>query len=118
MRKVLAIITLAVFAVGIYATIRDRQSRNVKSEMLRLVGDLDLTPQQHDRVRGMVETEHDFIFDRALDLSRHRGHKFDAKEYQDEMFARLIERAKGEDPDLAERLSTQQKHHELVVSEN
>jgi len=46
------------------------------------------------------------------------GKKFDAKAYQDEMFARMIERAKTADADLAERLSTQQRHHELVVSEN
>ena len=118
MRKVLAVVTVAVFAVGIYSYLRDRESLKIRSEMLRLANDLELTPPQLNRVRGMVESMHNSVFARALDLSRERGRKFDAKLYQEEMFARMIERAKVEDADLAERLSTQQKHHELVVSEN
>jgi hypothetical protein len=85
--------------------------------MLRLANDLELTPPQLNRVRGMVELMHNSVFAQALDLSRARGRKFDATLYQEEMFTRMIDRAKGDDPDLAERLSTQQKHHELVVSE-
>ena len=117
MRKILAIITVAVFAVGFYSYYRDRESLKIKKEMIRLVGDMELTPAQEDRSRGMVESLHVSVFGHALDLSRDRGKKFDAKAYQDEMFARMIERAKSEDPDLAEQLSTQQKHHELIVSE-
>jgi len=117
MRKILAIVTVAVFAVGFYSYFRDRESLKIKKEMIRLVGDMDLTPSQQDRSRGMVEALHNAVFVHALDLSRDRGKKFDAKAYQDEMFARMIERAKTEDPELAERLATQQKHHELVVSE-
>ena len=117
MRKVLAVVTVVVFAVGIYSYFRDRESLKIKSEMLRLVDDLDLTPPQRDRARGMVETHHLSVFARALNLSRERGHKFDAKLYQDEMFARMIEQSRSDDPDLAERLSTQQRHHELIVSE-
>jgi hypothetical protein len=118
MRKLLAVVTVAVFAVGIYSYFRDRESLKIKTEMLRLVDDLDVSPKQRDRVRGIVESAHNSVFERALDLSRERGHKFDAKLYQDEMFARMIELARSEDADLAERLSTQQRHHELVVSEN
>ncbi len=117
MRKALAVVTVVVFAVGIYSSFRDRESLKIRGEMLRLMNDLDLTPPQLSRVRGMVESMHNSAFARALDLSRDRGRKFDAKLYQDEMFARMIERAKSEDPNLAERLSTQQTHHELVVSE-
>ncbi len=117
MRKVLAIVTVVVFAVGIYTYIRDRESLKIRGEMLRLMNDLELTPPQLNRVRGMVESMHNFVFARALDLSRERGRKFDAKLYLDEMFVRMIERAKADDPDLAERLSTQQRHHELIVSE-
>lgn len=118
MRKILAVVTVAVFAVGIYSYFRDRESLKIKKEMLRLVGDLDLTNDQRARARGMVESLHVSVFARSLDISRDRGKKFDAKAYQDEMFARMIERAKTADADLAERLSTQQRHHELVVSEN
>lgn len=118
MRKVLAIVTVAVFAVGIYSYFRDRESLKIKSEMLKLVDELDLATQQRDRARGMVESLHASVFARSLDLSRDRGKKFDARAYQDEMFARMIERARVEDADLAERLSTQQRHHELMVSEH
>lgn len=118
MRKVLAVVTVVVFAVGIYSYIRDRESLKVRSEMLRMMNDFELSAPQLNRVRAMVESMHNSVFAHALDLSRDRGRKFDVKLYQDEMFARMIERARADDPDLAERLSTQQKHHELVVSEN
>ena len=118
MRKVLALVTIAVFAAGFYSYFRDRESLKIKREMLALVGDLELTPEQANVARNMVESLHTAVFARALDISRDRGRKFDARAYQDEMFARMIDRAKADDVDLAERLSTQQKHHDLVVSEN
>lgn len=117
MRKALAVITVAVFAVGIYSYFRDRESIKIKSEMLRLVNDLELSPPQLNRVRGMVEALHNSVFAGAMDVSRDRGRKFDAKRYQEELFTRMIELSQSDDPDLAERLSTQQRHHELVVSE-
>lgn len=118
MRRALAVITVAVFSMGIYSYFRDHESAKIKSEMLRLVNDLDLTPGHLNQVRNMVEMLHDSAFADALDISRDRGQKFDARLYQDEMFARMIAQTRGPDPDLAERLSTQQRHHELVVSEN
>lgn len=118
MRKLLAVVTVAVVGVGVYAWLRDRESVKIRGEMLRLVNDLELTPSQLSMTRGMVESMHNDVFARALDLSRDRGRKFDSKLYYEEMFARMIERAKTADPDLAERLSTQQPHHELVVHEN
>lgn len=114
----LAVVTVVLFAVGIYSYFRDRESLKIRNEMLKLVGDLDLSEAQRARARGMVESLHASVFARSLDISRDRGKKFDAKAYQDEMFAQMIERAKIEDASLAERLSTQQRHHELVVSEN
>jgi hypothetical protein len=118
MRKMLAAVTVVVFAVGIYSYFRDRESLKIKNEMLRLVDDLDLSSQQRDRARGMVELAHNSVFAQSLDLSRERGRKFDAKLYQEEMFSRMIAQALSEDADLAERLSTQQRHHDLVVNEN
>ena len=117
MRKLLAVVTIAVVTVGTYTYSRDRESLKIKNEMLRLVDDLELSPQQRDRARGMVESAHNSVFASALDLSRERGHKFDARLYQEEMFASMIAQARNEDADLAERLSTQH-HHDLVVSEN
>lgn len=114
----LAVVTVAVFAVGFYSYFRDRQSLKIKKEMLRLVGDLDLSSHQRDRARDMVESAHSSVFALSLDLSRERGRKFDPKLYQDEMFAHMIAQSLSEDADLAERLSTQQRHHDLVVSEN
>lgn len=117
MRKALAVVTVAVFTVGIYTYFRDRESLKIKKEMLALVGDLELTPDQHNRARNMVESFHNDVFAHAMDLSKAQGHKFDARAYQDEMFARMIARAREQDPVFAERLSTQQKHHDLLVQE-
>ena len=118
MRKLLAVITVGVFAVGVFSVIRDRESLKVKSEMLNLVDDLELTSAQRARVRMLVEAEHGAVFGMALDPSRSRGDKFDAKKYQDEMFRRIIAHTRLDEPELAEKLSAQQPHHELIVSEN
>lgn len=117
MRKALAVVTVAVVAMGIYSLIRDRESLEIKREMLRLVNDLDLTPPQRGRVRLLVEAEHVAAFRRSMDISRSRGDRFDAKLYQEEMFTRLIAHIRDDDPLLAERLSEQQKYHALVVRE-
>jgi len=117
MKKVLAIITVGVFAVGLYSVIRDRESLKVKDGMLKLVDDLELTVPQRARVRLLVEAEHVAVFDKSLDLSKSRGAKFDAKLYQDEIFSRIIAHTRSDEPELAEKLSMQQRHHELVVRE-
>lgn len=118
MRKLLGIVTVCVFAVGFYAMMKDRESRTVKLEMLQLVDQLDLSPTQRGRVRLLVESVHGPAFRKALDVTRARGTRFDAVAYKDEVFARLIDRVRADEPQLAEKLSIQQHHHQLKIVEH
>ena len=118
MRKLLAGIVIVAFAIGFYAYRQGGASANVKSEMLRLVDDLHLSPEQHEAARRMVELHHEAVFNDATDISRDRGRKFDTRLYQEEFFRRMIDQARQDgDADLADRLSAQRNDIQLVVTE-
>jgi hypothetical protein len=114
MRKLLAIVTVAVFAVGVYALIRDRESLRVKKAMLELVDELDLTKLQRGRVRLLVEAFHADAFRASSEQGRLTGDALDWGRYQNEIFSRLIEQTRKDEPALAERLSEQQKAVQLL----
>ncbi len=118
MRKLLAGIVIVAFAIGFYTYRQGGASVNVKTEMLRLVDDLNLSPGQHETTRRMVELHHEAVYGDALDISRDRGRKFDVKLYQEELFRRMIDQARQDgDADLADRLSAQRNDIQLVVTE-
>lgn len=118
MRKLFAGVVLVAFAVGFYAYRQGGASVKVKSEMLRLVDDLKLSPEQHEAARRMVELHHEAVYGDALDISRDRGRKFDASLYQEEFFRRMIDQARQDgDAELADRLSAQRNDIRLVVTE-
>jgi hypothetical protein len=118
MRKLLAGVVILAFAIGFYAYRHGGASANIKIEMLRLVDDLKLSPEQHEAGRRMVELHHEAVFQNATDISRDRGRKFDARLYQEELFRRMIDQARQDgDADLANRLSAQRNDIQLVVTE-
>ncbi|MEK7711083.1 MAG: hypothetical protein AAB341_04225 [Planctomycetota bacterium] len=118
MRKLLAGVVIVAFAIGFYAYRHGGASTKVKSEMLRLVDDLNLSPEQHEAARRMVELHHEAAYGDALDISRDRGQKFDARLYQEVLFRRIIDQARQDgDADLADRLSAQRNDIQLVVTE-
>ena len=118
MRKFLAIAVLFAFAVLFWMYHRDSQSRNVRAEMIRLVDDMDLSVSWREETRQLVRQHHKPAFDKALDVSRGIGEKFDAAVYQNEVFDRVIEQLRGEGQfDLADKLSDLRKYHRLVVTE-
>ncbi len=118
MRKVLGGLVLLVFAVGFYTLRHDRASATVKAEMLRLTEDLDLSPDQHESTRQMVELHHEGVFRDATDIARDRGEMFDERLYQEELFRRMIDKAREDgDAELSERLSNQRNHIKLIVRE-
>jgi hypothetical protein len=118
MRKLLAGAVIVAFAIGFYAYRHGGASANIKSEMLRLVDDLNLSPEQHEAASRMVELHHEAVYGDALDISRDRGKKFDAGLYQEEFFRRMIDQARQDgDADLADRLSAQRHDIQLVVTE-
>ena len=118
MRKTIAGVVLLAFAVGFYTFRQDRASAAIKAEMLRLVDDLDLSPDQHSSIRQLVELHHDGVFRDATDIARDRGETFDEKLYQDELFRRMIDQARDDgDVELAKRLSNQRNHIKLIVRE-
>jgi hypothetical protein len=117
-RKLLAGIVIVAFAIGFYAYRHGGASTNVKSEMLRLVDDLNLSAEQHEAARRMVEFHHEAVYGDAMDISRDRGRKFDAGLYQEEFFRRMIDQARQDgDADFADRLSAQRNDIKLVVTE-
>ena len=118
MRKLLVGVVLVAFAIGFYSYRLGGAGTEIKLEMLRLADDLDLTPQQHDAVRRMVEFHHDAVFKDSVDISRDRGQRFDARLYQEELFRRMIEQAAHDgDSELSDRLFAQRNAIQLVVTE-
>ncbi len=118
MRKLLAGLGLVVFAVVFYNYYGGDSSKRVRTEMLRLVGDMELSDAERAEAQRLVETFHDATYQNSLDIGRKVGSKFDEKSYYDELFARMTDQARSDgNSELAQKLSAQKDLHSLHVTE-
>jgi hypothetical protein len=85
MRRVLALVAIAIVAVGIYILRHDNASDRIRQEMLGVVSDMDLSPTGRDIVSDCVDHHHEQVFKKHFDPSRAHGKKFDVNGYYNDI---------------------------------
>ena len=111
---------VVVIAVGLtfYAKLREDASRRVKAEMLAIIKDMNLPPEWHDEAVWLVEAAHKEAFDKALDVTKKLGRKFDERVYYNEIFDLIVNRAREDGKtQLADRLADERSRFLLHVTE-
>lgn len=98
-RKILMLVLLVAAGVGYWTYRHDAASNYIKAEMLAIVDEMDLTPVGRADVKQLIVRFHAGLFDRALDVGKQHGRKFDDTFYYDEMYRQVVEqlRADGDD---------------------
>ncbi len=118
MRNLLAIVLVIVVGVGVFIYRRDSASNEIKTQMLLIVDDMDLSPQGRGEVKALVSRFHGQAFSNGLDLSRRHGPKFDPKSYYDEVLRLVIAQLREEgNMFLADKVERLQAFHSLSVTE-
>ena len=118
MRKTLTLLLVAVVGVAFYLYRREAADEQVKAQMLMIAEDMALTPAECDEVKSLISQFHEQAFDKALDLSRQFGRKFDAHLYYEEVLRLVVTRLRsdGRAP-LGDKVERQQPYHSLSVTE-
>ena len=117
-RWLIIVAILIAVAVGFYSYRRESAGEGVKAEMLAIVDEMGLPPDWRDEVIQLVEAAHPEAFNKALDVTRERGRKFDARGYYDELFRIVIAWARDDGrTELADRLANEQPRFSLDVTE-
>jgi predicted kinase len=119
LRWLVAIVVVASVAVAFYHHLHGRASGHIKAEVMAIADEMVLSPEQRDRLKGLLEAAHDEAFHKALDPTKKLGRKFDDRLYYDGVFDIVIARARGEgDNDLADTVERQRQHFALTVTED
>lgn len=118
MRRILALFSVVVVAVGVYVYRRDNASDCIRKEMLGIVSDMDLSPEDSDTVSRLVNRFHNQVFEDHFDPKRAHGKKFDVNGYYNDIGTRIAETlgADGQD-ELAHDFRLQQSGFTLTVTE-
>lgn len=116
MRKILMLIVLV--GVGYWTYRHDAASKRIKTEMLAIVDEMDLSPVGREEVKQLIAQFHARLFDRAMDVGKRHGSKFDDELYYNEMFRQVVEqlRADGDDA-FADKVDRVKGDSSLVVTE-
>ena len=86
MRYVLAVVLIAAVAIGVYVYRHDAASSQVKNATLGIADDMALFEPERAEVRILISRYHEQAFNKALDIVKDSGHKFDADAYLGEIF--------------------------------
>ncbi len=111
---------VVVIAVGLtfYAKLREDASRRIKTEMVGVIEDMSLPPDWHEEATWLVEAAHKEAFDKALDVTKKLGRKFDERVYYNEIFDLIVNRAREDGKtQLADRLAGERSRFLLHVTE-
>ena len=117
-RKILMLLVLVAVGVGYWTYRHDAASKHIKTEMLAIVDEMDLTPVGREDVKQLIVHFHAGLFDRALDVGKRHGSKFNDKFYYDEMYRQVVEqlRADGDD-NFADKVDRLKGEFSLAVTE-
>jgi hypothetical protein len=118
MRNVVALILVIGVGVGVFMYRRGSASDEIKTQMLLIVDDMDLPAQERGEVKALVSQFHRQAFNRAMDVSKQLGRKFDEKSYYEEVFSLVVTRLREEGNTLlADNVERRHTFHSLSVKE-
>jgi len=118
MRKVLALLLVVGVGVAFYLHRRESASERIEAQMLMIVEDMTLQPAERDEVKALISQFHRQAFDKALDISKQYGSKFDAQLYYDAVLDLAVAqlRSDGRAP-LGNKIQQVRQYHSLTVTE-
>jgi hypothetical protein len=118
MRNVVALIIVVCIGIGVFVQRRTSASREIRSQMLQIVDDMDLAAQERTDVKSLVAHHHEQAFAAALDMSRRLGRKFDERSYYEEVFGLVTGSLRAEGKAfLADKIDRLKEFHVLSVTE-
>ncbi len=118
MRYVLAVVLIAAVAIGVYVYRHDAASSQVKNATLGIADDMALFEPERAEVRILISRYHEQAFNKALDIVKDSGHKFDADAYLGEIFtlitADLRENGRGS---IADKIDAEKGTFSIAIGE-
>lgn len=117
-RWVIACVILLTVGIGFYTYRQKQSSDRIKTEMLAIFDDMQLSSDWRGEVARLFPAAHKQAYANAMDIRKQLGRKFNAKEYYDEVFDLIVRWAREDGRErLAERLETDRKSFALRVTE-
>jgi hypothetical protein len=109
---------MVIVAVTVYSHLRARASERVKAEIVKVADIMALSPEMRAELTDLLEAAHEEAFNKALDLKRKHGQKFDERLYFDEIFTGVVSRARASGMhDLADTVEREREHITFAVTE-
>ena len=117
-RMLLLLVIAAAVAIGFYTYRQQVSSGNIKAQMLGILDDMDLPADWHEEAVLALETAHEEAFNKALDVTKQHGSKFDVESYYQDAFGLMIAWAQEDGKnELADRLELDHTSFVLRVQE-
>jgi len=88
-RKLVTVAVLGAICYGVYLYVHSRVSRQMLSESLKLIDELDLSPAERAALPDLIKQAHAKAFDKSLHITASAGERFDGKTYMEELFAEM-----------------------------
>ena len=88
-RKLVTVAVLGAICYGVYLYVHSRVSRQMLSESLKLIDELDLSPAERAALPDLIKQAHAKAFDKSLHITANVGKRFDGKTYMEELFAEM-----------------------------
>lgn len=118
LRWLISLVVVVAVGVTFYTKLREDASRRIKTEMVGVIEDMSLPRDWHEEATWLVEAAHKEAFDKALDVTKKLGRKFDERVYYNEIFDLIINRAREDGKTrLADRLADERSRFLLHVTE-
>ncbi len=109
----ISILVFSAIGFGLYQHFRSEASERVKAGIVRFLDQTPLSQGDREVTTRLISEVHEEAFDEALNISRTSGAKFDNERYVDEIFARIVERAREEG--LTELATTLKEVHSNIT---
>ena len=117
-RSLFALLVILVAAAVVFLSRRHDAAAEVKREFLAILQEIKLPEDWRTTAEQYVHAAHEKAFNKALDVTKAMGKKFDEKIYYDDLFDRIIAWAKEDGKtELADRLGIARKNYTFHVTE-
>jgi len=119
MRKLFGFVAFILIIGGVLWYFRGDNGARVKSQLISALGAIPLSDAERADVRQWIESAHQAAFDKAMDLRRKVGERFDAQAYFSDVIGRASSRARdlGRE-ELAEKLEDMRNRLTFTVTDN
>lgn len=117
-RGVLMLLLVCAAAAAFFLYRRGDAADEVKREMLAIVREIQLPDDWRAAAEQYVQAAHEKAFNKALDIKKKLGEKFDANVYFNDVFDQIVAWAREDGkPELADKLEQARGTYSLGVTE-